>query len=326
MRVLWPHNFDTTERNAGIFMFTIAEYLRTLGADIQLEYLGKLRSPRNIIIARRHIRKISKEYDLVHSQYGSICGTVTSIVDSCPKVISLRGSDWNIYNDSIGFGYFHSRLSSALTHTAIKKYNCVLSVSNRMSLAIKNKHRNINVITFPSPIDLDLFAPLDKSKARRKLGYNNCDNEKWVLFTSIDRDNPIKRFSLAREAIKIANSEYGNIRLRIAENIPYHEMPLFVGSCDLILCTSEYEGWPNSIKEALACNIPFVSTDVSDLSKIADKETICKICPPDVKIIAQNICESLSGDNSNIDLRKYIKGMALEQSGEKLLKIYSSIL
>jgi len=304
----------------------MAEYLRTLGVDIQLEYLGKLRSPSDIFAALRYIREISKDYDIVHSQYGSICGKVTSTINGCPKILSLRGSDWNVYNDSFGFDYFHSRLSSVLTHTAINKYNCVLSVSNRMSLAVKKKYKNVDVITFPSPIDLNYFVPLDKSKARKKLGYNNCDKEKWVLFTSIDRDNPIKRFSLAREAIKIANSEYGNIRLRIAESIPYREMPLFVGACDLILCTSEYEGWPNSIKEALACNIPFISTDVSDLSKIADKELICKICSPDAKIIAHQICEVLSKNNSKNDLRKFVKDMDLKQSSKKLLNIYSSLL
>lgn len=62
----------------------------------------------------------------------------------------------------------------------------------------------------------------------------------------------------------------------------------------IVLCTSTHEGWLNSIKEALACNVPVVLTDVSDLHLITDNEKDCRIYPPDAEIIVDNICDVLN--------------------------------
>jgi len=53
---------------------------------------------------------------------------------------------------------------------------------------------------------------------------------------------------MAKDSVEKANKKIGNVKLRVANNIPHEQMPVFVSSCDLIICTSDYEGWPNSIK------------------------------------------------------------------------------
>jgi len=123
----------------------------------------------------------------------------------------------------------------------------------------------------------------------------------------------------------LVNIKLGNTRLRIAQNIPHSEMATFVGACDVILCTSYKEGWPNSIKEALACNVPFVSTDVSDLRDIADKEPSCRICPPKANKLADNICDVLLKARS-YNLRKHVVGMDNQTTSEKLFNIYNSLI
>jgi len=44
--------------------------------------------------------------------------------------------------------------------------------------------------------------------------------------------------------------------------IPFKEMPDFFRGLDVFVCTSEMEGTPNTVLEAMACGIPVVSTDV----------------------------------------------------------------
>ena len=44
-------------------------------------------------------------------------------------------------------------------------------------------------------------------------------------------------------------------------------IPYYMNSADCILFTSIQEGSPNVIKEALACNIPIVSTNVGDVKE-----------------------------------------------------------
>jgi len=323
MRVLWPHNFDFSKLNSGIFMRNAAEGLKSLGVDIQMEYLGRLTSPWRIIKAREHLQKISKNFDLIHSQYGSACALTVSKIKGRPKILTLRGSDWNRkFTFNLGQN-IHSMISSIFSRYAINSYDLVVNVSRRMESEVKERFPNIKTAVIPSPIDLQRFIPLNKLKARAELGFQN-NTEKWILVTTAYTDNPLKRFKLAKKSVEIANKRMRNIRLRLASGIPHSNIPLFVGACDLVLCTSVSEGWPNSIKEALACNIPFISTDVSDLKEIVENEPSCRIVEPDPNEIALAICSVLQS-NYEGDLRKYIYEMSIPSISLKMKKLYESV-
>ena len=189
---------------------------------------------------------------------------------------------------------------------------------------MKNVFPRSNVATLPSPIDLERFVPRDKQEARALLGFPN-NTEKWVLFNSLILDNPVKRLTLAKRAFELANSRCGNLRFRVANELPHAAVPLFTAACDLILCTSETEGWPNSVKEALACNVPFVSTDVSDLADIAQQDGTCRICPPDAQAIAQGICDALACPEPP-NVRRHVARMSLDATSDRLIAIYDSVI
>lgn len=323
MKVLWTHNFNPAKQNAGIFMYNMANGVSQFGIDINFEYLGNLRSPYEMIKAYRRLKKVALEYDIIHAQFGSACAFVTSFIRNTPKVVTLRGSDWNVYSESFGFYYLHTRLARVMSKLSLKRFDCIITVSNRMKNEIEKYHACKNCIDIPSPIDLEKFLPKDKSMLRKK--FNSSDQEKWILFNSNNLFKPIKRYNLAKSAIELAQKQNNNIKLRIASGIPFTDIPDFVSSCDLILCTSTAEGWPNSIKEALACNVPFVSTDVSDLDIIAKQEKSCYICKPNPINISEAIISSLSNPK-NYNLRKYVELMNIEVISKKLYNLYKSVV
>ena len=324
MRVLWTHNFDPAIRGKGSFMHTTAQGLRARGIDLQLEYLGNLRSPGQIFRARAHVKRLAAGFDLVHSQFGSACALVTAAVEGIPKLLTVRGSDWATYDGTWGYLYFHTRAAAALTRRSLKSFDGIISVSRRVADEITAVARNVPVVVLPSPVDLTVFSPRDKTEAKALLGYPNC-GEKWVLFNSLDLRNRIKRFDLAQSAFAIAQSNLGNLRLRLATNLPHDQMGLFVSACDVILCTSEKEGWPNSVKEALACNVPFVATDVSDLRDIAAVDSSCRVCPADPAVIASNICDVVADERPR-DLRRHVAWMSVDSIAEQLAGAYQSAI
>jgi teichuronic acid biosynthesis glycosyltransferase TuaC len=307
-----------------MFMHTTAAGLRARGVDLRLEYLGNLRSPAQILRARAHIRRLATEYDLVHAQFGSACALVTAAAAGVPKLLTIRGSDWATHDATIGFLFFHTRIAAALTRSAVKSFNGIISVSRRVAAEVEGVALDAPVVVLPSPVDLTAFSPRDRRQAKALLGYPDC-NEKWILFNSVDLWNPIKRFALAQDAFEIAQATHGNLRLRLATKLPHDQMPLFVAACDLILCTSETEGWPNSVKEALACNVPFVATDVSDLRDIAAVDPICRVCPADAKLIAANMCDVLSDDRPH-DLQRHVAWMNVDSIADQMLATYQSVL
>ena len=325
MRVLWTHNFDPAIPGKGSFMHTAAEAVRGHGVELHLQYLGNLRSIRQILRARGRVRRLAQGFDLVHAQFGSACALVTAAVADIPKFVTIRGNDWATHDLTRGFLYYHTRVAAALTRLALKSYDGVIAVSHRIAAQIGRNAPAAAITVLPSPIDLSLFVPRTKAAARAQLGLADLSG-KWVLFNSLELHNPIKRFDLARRAFEIAQARRGDLQLRLATNLSHDKVPLFVAACDLILCTSETEGWPNSVKEALACDVPFVATDVSDLREIAARAKSCRVCAPDAAIIAQNICEVLEEGAPRDDLRQYVTGMNLEAFSARLIAAYGEVL
>jgi teichuronic acid biosynthesis glycosyltransferase TuaC len=324
VRLLWTHNFDPSIPGKGSFVNLAAEGIRARGVDLRLEYLGNLRSPAQVARARTHVKRLARDFDVVHAQFGSACALVTAVVEGIPKFLTLRGSDWSTYDLSLGYLYFHTRLAATFSRLAIKSYDYITTVSSRLAAQVAPAAPGAVVAVLPSPIDLSAFVPRDKRDAKAALGYPGC-RERWILFNSLDLNNPIKRFRLARGAFELAQARLGNLRLRLATDLPRDKLPLFVAACDLILCTSHTEGWPNSVKEALACNVPFVATDVSDLRDIAAQEPSCRVCRADPASLADGTCDVLTGPEPR-GLRRYVENMSVDAISERLIALYSDAL
>jgi glycosyltransferase involved in cell wall biosynthesis len=318
MKVLWVHNFDPNRLNAGCFIKAVIPKMRSLGVEIDLHYLGNLRSISNIIRAIKKLKKVSAEYDIIHAQYGSMCGFITSFVKT-PKILTIRGNDWSVHNESFSFPYIHTRISRFLTRISIKSFNEVIPVSNRLKTEIEAVRRKKISLVLPSPIDLTIWKP----KAENIIKDDRCVYK--VLFVSLNKKDPIKRYPVAEQAIEILNKRLKTVELSVASNIPFENMPAFVVDHDVVLCLSESEGWPNSVKEALACNIPFVATDVSDLNEIANYDNVCKICSLVPEDIADKLFSVLT-NKSIYNVRKHVEHMDVKPSSEKLFEFYNKVL
>lgn len=325
-KILWPHNFDPSLPQSGVFVHVFAQRLRDLGCNVDLLFLGDLRKPDEFLRAIKKLRLESKRYDLIHSQFGSACSLVSALsVKNKPLLLTLRGSDWYRIKNGFSLFSFHGLLANLFTKISLRHFDGVICVSRRMQAEVAEFVHDKRVFYLPDPIDLDVFKPINKKKVRLKLGLEKDIDKKWVLFTSVSKTNPVKRFDLAKNAFEIANRKCGDLELCLASGIDHSLMPEFVGACDLILLTSTHEGWPNCVKEALACDIPFVCTNVSDLQEISTLEPSCRVCPPDPIVIAENICEVLS-ENGQARLRHHVFEMSLPNACKQIEKIYEEIL
>jgi glycosyltransferase involved in cell wall biosynthesis len=312
-----------------VYIDTAARGLRQAGVDPAVEYIGYLRSLSGLWRARRRIRLASSSFDVVHAQYGSACGLATTAADGAARVLSLRGNDWNLYDASLGFFFVHTRLARLMTLMSLGRYDGVVTVSHRMEAEVAPRVPRAVTTVLPSPIDLTRFMPLSRDDARARLG---CAGQKepWVLFNAVDLNDPIKRYPLARQAFEIANARAGGrLTLRVANGIPHAEMPLFVAACDVIVCTSETEGWPNCIKEALACDVPFVATDVSDLKQVASVAPPCRVTSADPAEIARQLLEVLAVTDDGRRrpfLREVVQTMRLDRQSRQLIDLYDAVI
>jgi glycosyltransferase involved in cell wall biosynthesis len=239
------------------------------------------------------------------------------------KLITLRGSDLMKIREGSLLEKIHSCIAVFMTLLSLNRYETILLMSENMLKLIPRKFHN-KVFIHTDPLDFNKFKPLDKNYCRKKYFPEFFKSKvKLVLFTSINRSNPIKRYYLASNVVNFANDSLGyeGFKLVSAHDINHLEMCEIYNAVDIVLLTSTHEGWPNCIKEALACNIPFVSTDVSDL-KLLELPN-CYISNDSVQELAQ--CLINIDINSAYDLRGRIFHLDFLNSFNKLNNIYKNL-
>ena len=323
MKITWVHSFSPKASNSGVFMHSQASVLSDMGCELDLVYTGRLRTVSSFRRAYRLVREKSRGSDLVHAQYGSGCGWLVSRIPG-PKVLTLRGSDWYRGGRGSLAGLLHGAAAHVLTTRALARYDLTIAVSEKIKKEIRRKGFDVAVEVMPSGVDLELFQPAPKETAREGLGVGT-DVSPWVLFASALEDNPTKRPGLALDSVARARKLIPNLKLRVLSGVPHRMVPQHINASDLVLLTSTHEGWPNIIKESLACNVPFVATDVSDLHLVAAQERSCHISTADPGILAKNIVEVL-GCSRPKNLRRYVEVMGQETTARRLLRVYDQVL
>jgi glycosyltransferase involved in cell wall biosynthesis len=86
-----------------------------------------------------------------------------------------------------------------------------------------------------------------------------------VLFLS-DRARPVKRFWLAQAAVA---SAVPGLELRSLDELAPQDVLAAMSRARVGLLTSEREGMPVAVKEALRCGLPVVATDLPPLRPVA---------------------------------------------------------
>ena len=318
--IFWVHTFTPSIMNSGVFMkFFFNFYKKNHNNNVKLFYLGK---KINLFVGLKRLLIKTNRNDIIHVQYGSYSGFLCSLIPR-KKILTIRGSDLIPLTNGSLLEKIHSFFGVFLTKISLNNYNKIIVMSHRMLRKIPSKfHYKTCVLT--DPIDQKKFVLKNKIECRKK-HFPDIDSDKiLVLFTSIDINNPIKRFSLAKDAVEKVNLMSDNKYCLVsATNIDNDSMVEVYNAVDICLLTSTHEGWPNCIKEALSCNVPFVATDVSDLSIIANKTQTCFISTDNPKDISEKILKIDLSIKEN--LRKKISFLDNSLISSKLDELYSSL-
>ena len=310
-RILWIHNFEKGTGKGGGWMFNQYEFIKQ---EADIYFLNNLRNPISFVKHCLHLRKLSKNYDIVHAQYGSAVGFITSLLHGT-RIISLKGSDWYTAPNPSLLDRGRIILGNSMTRFSLNRVQHVIVMSERMKSQVLEKFPNTKVTTIVDPIDLDFFKP--------KFVANN-DNIKKVVFAAVDINTPVKRFWLASKAFELLNQRRPDTELIIMSKIPHNEVCKFMNGMDVLLLTSSYEGWPNVVKEMLACNKPFVSTKVSDLETIANKTISCFACDDNAETLALALEKALNAPKEN--LRQHTINFDMQHTKNTLKKVYNYYL
>lgn len=238
-------------------------------------------------------------YDVVHANYG-LTLPLALAQPTLPVVVTLWGSDL--------LGKY-GRVVAACTRRADE----VVVRSDEMDDALP-----MDAHVIPQGVDLQLFRPIPQADARRAVGWTRDANH--VLFPySVTRD--VKNYPRAKRVIAQLDREIsGTVELQTVSNVPHEQMPLYLNAADVLLLTSTHEGSPNTVKEAMACNVPVVSTDVGDVRQRLSSVQPSHTGRTDAELVdgLRDVLQRETHSNG----RAAIENLSLERMGERLRDVY----
>jgi glycosyltransferase involved in cell wall biosynthesis len=266
--------------------------------------IGGTRSPFSYLDLFPYVfRRSFGEYDVLHANYG-LTGPVALAQPNLPVVLSLWGSD--LYGTFGPVSRVCARLSDA-----------VIVMSGRMK-----EDLGVDCAVIPHGVDLGRFAPESKKSARQAVGWD--PDERHVLFP-YSPENDIKDYPRAERVVDRVDARHPEaVSLQWIKNVPHEQVPTYMNAADCLLLTSKREGSPNTVKEALACSVPVVSTDVGNV-----QDLLRGVEPSAVRRTDDGLVEALTGvleHGGRSNGRERARELSLERMAERIEGVYRRVL
>jgi len=308
MRVLLITSMLPVERDQGLGAFVASqiEAIRALGVLVDVEFLDIQRSKCELVRGIRDVRRKLRtgRYDLAHVHFG-YNGIPACLQSKIPVVVSFCGTD------------LASPKFRTISRWVSRRAEACIVKSVEMQ-----QYLDVPSIVIPNGIDMERFRPISRRQARKTLGLS--EEKRYVLFIS-NPERPEKRFALANDAIKRVRGKGKEVEPLVVFNKPHSELPTYMNAADLLILTSSREGSPNTIKEAMACNLPIVSTDVGDVRKVIGGTENCVLAEASPDDIANGI-EQILDTSRRTNGRLNMEALSSVAISHRVVHIYQNVV
>ncbi|MFB3916901.1 MAG: glycosyltransferase [Terriglobales bacterium] len=293
--------------------------LQRVGVVCETFLLASRTSPPVLASEWKRLRRAIRSFrpDVLHSHYGTVTALLTALSTSIPLVVTYRGSDLNP-DPSVSCVLWSAR--RLLSELAALRAASIICVSAQ--LRDRLWWRKSRALVIPTGVDTEVFYPRPRTEARIQLGWGQ--DERVVLFNAGGHPS-IKRLDLAQAAVDVARKLTGDIRFAVLNGDFAPEIiPLMMNAADCLLVTSDWEGSPTVVQEAMACNLPVVTVDVGDVRARLAEVSPTHIVERNPAEIGKAVADILNrGERSNGSTR--IGEVSNAAIAEQLVSIYCAL-
>ena len=319
-----------------IFVRRQAVALGKEGVQVELfELRSRTSLPELVSEFRRYRAQLHRSHpDVVHAHFGTMTGLFAAL--GCghrPLVVTYWGSDLNPPQKSAGV---RERVRSGIGRvlSQLTALRAARTVCVSWELASRLWWRRGNVSVMPGGVDTAVFFPETRESARARLnartghdeiqhGWSQADR---VILFNAGHDPGIKRLDLAKEAVAEALRKLSGVRMEVmAGRVDPLTVPTLMNAADCLLVTSDSEGSPTVVQEAIACGLPVVSVPAGDVAERLEGVYPSSIVARDAHALGDALVQVLKrGERSNGSHKTHEFSTAT--IARRLRDIYSEVL
>jgi len=310
VRVLVVTNFmpDAAAPQRGRWVRDQVDEMRRRGVEVDLFEFPRGRN--EYLPATRRLRALLRRerFDLVHAHYG-LAGWVAKLAGAKPLLVTFHGTD------------VRHHLVGHLSRRLAWRVDLVAGVSRALFDAEHGRPGLPAVpgsAVLPCGPDLSRFGPLPRVEARRQLG---LDPETRYLFFPANPERPEKRHDRAAEVAAACGAD-----LLTGGSIEPEQMPLWINAADAVLVTSDYEGFGMAAVEALACEVPVLSTPVGIAPYALRGVEGCLCAPFEVSSWAKVARRHLAATDPRVAGSSRAATLSAAAMAERVIVAYDTVL
>ncbi|UCH88889.1 MAG: glycosyltransferase family 4 protein [Thermoplasmata archaeon] len=272
-----------------------------------------------------------------------------------PRICTLHGSSYK--SVALKHSGLYTAMYRRLESYCLKRAAGIIAVDNATRKEYIERYPNlINKITvIPIGIDLKKFKIMDKRSLRAH--YDLPADAKVVLYAGrLEREKRLdallrayadlsKKYGRASSKLHLLIVGEGRLRAELEAlasdlklknvhftgAIPHDEIPEVMNCADVFVLCSAFEGSPTVVKEALACGVPVVATEVGSIPEVVEPgksgELLPQKAPPEK--ISMKIYKILSAEkeqafNAEACAEK-VKKFGMKVITDKIVGIYHEV-
>ena len=299
----------------------------TLKEDSRIEDVKMLRCKAPFKV-RKELCTLAKEVDVIHLHFGGAYAFVVWFLlmgIKRPKFITFHGTD--IHAKAIKTAKskkekFRIKLNQVLSFLCIPLYDRCGFVAKEMidyvPSCLQGQVRKKGFIQSLG-VDYNRYVPMEKEEAQE---YLNLPPGNYALFSDV-HNTKIKRRDIAEAIVKELGGEY---QLLIMCGVQFNEVPYYINACDFVLLTSDEEGSPNIIREALSLNKPVFSVEVGDAALQLNGLNNSRIISRSPKEASKVILETLSDSYTDNSRERLASKLSFASCNKKIIDLYEKLL
>jgi teichuronic acid biosynthesis glycosyltransferase TuaC len=311
MRVLVVTNFtpDAEAPQRGRWVLDQVEATRRDGVEVEVFSFPMGRSQYLPAVRRLRRRLRSQRFDLVHAHYG-LAGWCARLAGARPLVVTFHGTD--VRHPTVGA--MSRRLAGRVDLCAAVSKALFGPEAGRPGLPRPSGRTAV----LPCGPDLDRFRPLPRERARRELGLD--PTSPYVLFAA----NPARHEKRHDRALELAGA--CGAELLTGGGIEPERMPYWINAANAVLVTSDYEGFGLVGIEALACDVPVLSTPVGIAPHAIAGIDGCLVAPFELERWTAALRPLLGDDERRVQGAGRATAFSAQRMADRVLVAYREVL